>query len=187
LQLYIHTVYGMTYLPTNTLHIDRLCHALSWGYIVTSQRETIPLSTIATLIRYRFEIAVRGESIQPLLIEGLPSTTGGSEVIEESLLVQQLAAAGLPMTIVRGIERSSCNDLHHVRGTENKTLCKLAYHLPALHPKRLHQVTPFFALPESDQCPRCSNMMNPNYLPVWRFRAMGQLKKQEKPRGRLPK
>jgi len=175
------------YLPTRTLQTDRLAHALAWGYILTSHREVIPLSTTATLSRYRFEVAVRGEPIQTLLIEGLPGKTGGSEVIEESLLEEILATAGLPMTMVRSIERSSCDDLHHVRGTENKTLCKLAYHLPALHPKRLHQVTPFLALHERAQCCRCRNIMNPNYLPVWRFRAAGQLEKEEKPRGRLPK
>jgi len=174
------------YLPSPFLHIDRLCHALAWSYILTSQRELIPLSTEATLTRYRFEIAVRGESIQPLLIEGLPGITGGSEVIEESILRAHLKSGGLPMTVVSNIQRSSCIDLHHVRGSENKTLCRLAFHLPALHPSRLHQVTPFLELLERDQCPRCRNMMNPNYLPVWRFRTAGQLDSEEKPRARLP-
>lgn len=155
----------MPYLNSNTLSLDRLASAIAWDYIVSARHELI-----GSLNRYRFEVAQRDRPIEFLQLTGVPGYPATTEVLDTKLLRKLLEEGGMTMAVIDAIAYNGCYGFHHLRGTDSKTACGLAYHLPAVEPPRLHLVTPFRNLAEADQCPRCRNIVEPSYLPVWRFR-----------------
>lgn len=172
----------MLYLPTNTLHLDRLPSALTWGYIISATHETC-----TNLNRYRFDVSVRGQAIQKLQIEGIPGCNSSSEVINTKLLHRKLTESGIDLTVLDAIERNSCYPLHHLRGSDTHTACGIANHIPAIDKSKLHLITRFLELEENQQCPWCRNIVDHSYLPVWRFRLPKSTVTKPKPKKVLPR
>ena len=156
------------------IEFDKLPLALECGAIVTATRESNPGYNID---RYRMDVFLKEGGIARLKVSNYPGIKGDgmTDTIDAKYLHPKLIALGLNPAMLKELEPATLNNLHHLRGPNEETVCGKGFKLLTIKHSQLHTPDTFVQRPEHEQCPRCKISMFPNFQRVMRFRKSSEI------------